>query len=216
MFRYDSKLMQILGKVADLMIINIWTILCSLPLITMGASLTAMHYAVSCCVRDIGDSCTGNFFKSFRINFKKATIAWLFELPACALIVLDWYSIMFLQAKLSDSMSFWLVICQFLIIAFVTWFFGLQAHYQNSLLSTAKNALILMLSHPLITIAMVLVQTAPFWLSLLVTGTMPLALIFGCSGPVMFSSLMYRRVFTRIEKKKAEYAAQEQEKTGTA
>ena len=35
--------MQILNKVADLMILNILTVVCCIPVITTGASLTAMH-----------------------------------------------------------------------------------------------------------------------------------------------------------------------------
>ena len=42
----DSPFMQIMNKVADLMILNLLTIVCMIPLITTGAALTAMHYQV--------------------------------------------------------------------------------------------------------------------------------------------------------------------------
>ena len=40
----DSPLMQGLGKMADLMWLNVLTLICCLPIVTIGASLTAMNY----------------------------------------------------------------------------------------------------------------------------------------------------------------------------
>ena len=51
-FDYDSPLMQFLTKVANLMIINGLTILCCLPIVTIGASLTAAHYMCMTMVRN--------------------------------------------------------------------------------------------------------------------------------------------------------------------
>ena len=44
LFNLDSPLMQGLTKVADLLWLNILTIICSVPIVTIGASLTAMNY----------------------------------------------------------------------------------------------------------------------------------------------------------------------------
>lgn len=45
-FDIDSPLMQFLNKVADLMLLNLLTLICCIPLITAGAALTAAHYVV--------------------------------------------------------------------------------------------------------------------------------------------------------------------------
>ena len=42
-FDMDSPVMRFLGRLADLMILNLVTLLCCLPVVTIGASLTAMH-----------------------------------------------------------------------------------------------------------------------------------------------------------------------------
>ena len=40
----DNGFFRTLGKLADLMILNILFIVCSIPIFTIGASLTAMYY----------------------------------------------------------------------------------------------------------------------------------------------------------------------------
>ncbi len=76
-FDLDSPLMSTLSKLADLIILNILVVICSLPLFTIGASLTAMHYVVLKMVRNEEGYIIKSFFKSFKQNFKQATIIWL-------------------------------------------------------------------------------------------------------------------------------------------
>ena len=47
-FAIDSPLMNILSKIADLMILNLITLVMCIPIVTAGASFTAMHY---CCLK---------------------------------------------------------------------------------------------------------------------------------------------------------------------
>lgn len=70
-FDLDSPLMQVLNKVADLMWLNVLTLICCIPIFTAGASLTAMNYMALKIVR--GEECyiTRGFFKSFKMNFKQ-------------------------------------------------------------------------------------------------------------------------------------------------
>ncbi len=52
LFNLDSPLMRALGKMADLMWLNILTMVCCIPVFTIGASLTALHYMALKIVRD--------------------------------------------------------------------------------------------------------------------------------------------------------------------
>ena len=65
-FDLESPLMQILNKVADLMILNILTVVCCIPVITTGASLTAMHYVALKMARNEECYIARDFFKSFK------------------------------------------------------------------------------------------------------------------------------------------------------
>ena len=43
-FNYDNVLIRLLNRVGDVMILSVLFVLTSLPLITIGASITALYY----------------------------------------------------------------------------------------------------------------------------------------------------------------------------
>ena len=79
-FDMDSPVMRVLNRVGDLMIMNFLMILCCIPVITAGAAFTAMHYVLLKIVRGEEGYLIKGFFKSFKENFKQATILWLLML----------------------------------------------------------------------------------------------------------------------------------------
>lgn len=89
LFNIDSPVMRFLGKVADLMILNLVTLVCCIPIVTIGASLTAMHYVLLKMVRDRECYIVRSFFKSFKANFKQATVIWLIILLVLVIFAAD-------------------------------------------------------------------------------------------------------------------------------
>ena len=70
----NSPVMSFFNKLTDLLFLNILWLVCSLPIITIGASTTAMYYVSITSIR-MGDGYVAKrFFKSFVDNFKQATI----------------------------------------------------------------------------------------------------------------------------------------------
>lgn len=43
-FNSESPIMSFLGRVADLVWLNLLTLICCIPVVTAGAALTALHY----------------------------------------------------------------------------------------------------------------------------------------------------------------------------
>ena len=85
----DSPLMQGLGKMADLMWLNVLTLICCLPIVTIGASLTAMNYMALKIARNEECYITRGFFKSFKENFRQATVIWLIFLVVILILAGD-------------------------------------------------------------------------------------------------------------------------------
>lgn len=44
LFNMDNKFFTVMGRVADLIMLNVVFLICCLPIVTIGASLTALHY----------------------------------------------------------------------------------------------------------------------------------------------------------------------------
>lgn len=88
-FTPDSKFFVLCAKLVDLTKINLLWLLCCLPVVTAGASTTAM---LSClyAFRE-GEPCGGKtFFSAFRKFFSTATAAWLLIAFLGAMLVLDY------------------------------------------------------------------------------------------------------------------------------
>ena len=73
-FDMNNKFFRFMSKVADLCILNIICVVCCIPVITAGASITAMYYVTLKMVRNEEAYIVRSFFKSFKQNFKQATI----------------------------------------------------------------------------------------------------------------------------------------------
>ena len=77
-FSSDGWFSRFFGTLGDIIIVNILFILCSIPIVTMGASMSAMYFTL------LKKQRTGEnggvvklFFKGFKDNFKQSTISWL-------------------------------------------------------------------------------------------------------------------------------------------
>ena len=77
LFSMDGKFLETFNKITDLVTLNILWLLCCIPIITIGASTSAL-YQVTLQIAENRDSyITKEFFKAFRENFRQATIVWL-------------------------------------------------------------------------------------------------------------------------------------------
>ena len=91
LFNYDNPVWRFIGKFWDVLIVNILWGICSVPVFTIGASTTAMYYVTLRLARDEDGYTIRSFFKSFKENFKQATIIWLIFLLVGALLGFDLY-----------------------------------------------------------------------------------------------------------------------------
>ncbi len=88
-FAPEGKLMTVLNRSAEILFINFLALICSLPIFTIGAATTAKYYVTMKIVRGKQIQLTKSYFKSFKDNFKQATILWLMCLVVGIFIALD-------------------------------------------------------------------------------------------------------------------------------
>ena len=103
LFDLESPLLSGLNKMADLIYLNLLTFVCCIPIITIGASMTALNYVVLKMVRNEDSHLTRQFFKSFKQNFKQATIIWLIILLAIIVLALRFHCGLRLRSWLWQS-----------------------------------------------------------------------------------------------------------------
>ena len=140
----DSPIMSFLARVADLVILNVLWLLCCLPVVTAGASTTAMYHVVRHLHEDSVSSVTRDFFRSFKSDFRQATPVYLLLLiPTAAVVMNAWI----LSAQSSDVVpvyvrAIWMVSA--LMLTFVVSFvYPVMAYFDDTVWKTLRTAAVL-------------------------------------------------------------------------
>ncbi len=201
LFDPEGPLMSSFDTVKDLIVLNLLTILCSLPVVTLGASFTAMHYTALKMVRNEEGYISKTFFKSFRENLKQGIGFSIFMLVAVAFIGGDYYATMWFEedpgfVKLAIAI---LVLMAVLLTVIVTFFFPVQAKLDATLGQNISNALKMALSHFHITLLMIVFNALPFVICYFVHLLIPLLFIFGLSLPAFWDAKLYDKIFRKLE-----------------
>lgn len=191
--------MQVLGKVADLMILNLLALLCCIPIVTIGASLTAMHYIALKIARNEDYYIVRGFFKSFKENFKQATIVWLLLLLVIVVLVGDYFIISNATMEFPFFVKVVIAVVGFMALLTATFVFPAMARFENPLWRTLKNAFMMSILQFPKTILMIILNVLPVILTLLFPQIFPLAFLFGLAGPAFGGACLYSKFFLKLE-----------------
>lgn len=169
-FSYESKFSQILLKLCWSCYLNLLWFLCSLPIVTIGASTTALYYASLKLVREEDSSLTRQFFRSFRENFKQATVLWLILLGVGLFLGADGYILYHLRLSAAGPLAvMWTLILAVVIAASVVYVivllyvFPLLASVCNTNRAMLKNAFLIGTHYLFATILVFAIHFAMFF-----------------------------------------------------
>lgn len=168
LFNYDNPVWRFIGKLGDLILLNLLWLICCIPVFTAGAATTAVYYVTLKLVRDEDDSTIRSFFRSFFQNFKQATAIWLLLLVAGALVAFDLWFVLGGAAAAGIAMTFPSAVktvltailggMTLILLFIVTYVFPLQARFYNTIRRTLMNAIFMSVRHLIQTIAMLVVD----------------------------------------------------------
>lgn len=107
LFSYDNPIWKFMGRVADVFILTVlWTV-CSLPIVTIGASTSALYYVSLKMAGNREGYLCKSFFKAFKDNFAQATVLWLIMLAVGGILSADLYFFYRVEAQ-AAVFAFWL------------------------------------------------------------------------------------------------------------
>lgn len=200
LFRMDSPLMRFLTKIADLMVLNILFCVTSIPLITIGASWTALYSVTLKMVRDEEGSVSRSYFRSFRQNFRQATLLWLGVLVVLALLVLDIRVLNGMAGGTAPGLlRVGVEILALLGIMVLQYLFPSLARFEASLADTLKNACMMALAHLPKTALMTAAAVGAVWITLMNNTTIAVGLmvwpLIGFSLMAFGNSGILRKIF---------------------
>lgn len=205
LFNLDNPFIQFLSRVFDLMMLNALFIICSLPVVTLGASLSALQRVVQDMVYEQDDKIIRSFFRAFAQNFKQATAAWLILLVVIVSLVCDVLLVMgYFSGTLRSVMYVLIAGLAILVASVAAYLFPLLTRYDNTLRQHLYNALILAIIKLPRTLLLVLMELLPLILFLTSVPVFVQTLIFwvtvGFGFMTFLQTNVLKPVFAQLEK----------------
>ncbi|MDQ7876449.1 DUF624 domain-containing protein [Microbacterium sp. QXD-8] len=199
-FAPDSAAMRFLTRIADLMILNLVFIATAIPIVTLGAALTALNFTAMRIVRGRCDAVTRDYFRSFRQNFRQATLLGLLVLLV-AVALGAWYVVLTSGSLDAGAQLILLVVWYLVAFAFAVnllFVFPYLANFEGSIREVLRNARLLSWRHPLVAI----MSLAIIGLAIVVTVFYPavtayglLWLAIGFAAIAFLTGVLFTRVF---------------------
>ena len=146
----DNPIFNFINRLLDLIVLSVLWAVCCIPIVTAGASCSALYFAIVKAFRAQEGYAAKTFFTSFRACIKKGivlTLAWILfavmlffsDAPVlAALLSGDW----------TQTISCVIVLLKlFLLLAWAAWIIPLLAHFDEMILKLAESALLLSFRH---------------------------------------------------------------------
>lgn len=155
----DSFFSRIFGTAADLIILNFLFILTSLPILTIGASCTAMCRSVHVLLESTGSPAKA-YLTTWRREWKQATAIWLFLLAFVAIATAEILWVISFKS-ISVSVLLLTILTALVFLSTSAYVFPLLSRFDNTTFQMLKNGLILVFAHPLKTFLIMISNLLP-------------------------------------------------------
>lgn len=194
----DSRFMQVLNRISDLVILNVLYLLTCLPVFTIGAARAAMYTLCFQMLHNREAGVVKPYFRAFRSNFRQGTLLWLLALLA-GIPALYYFAGVYAM----DGAAHYLFLPFSLILALIaftgSYVFPWISQFHNSTGQALRNALLLSISHLPRTLGIAGINLLPWMLLLVFTelffSVSFLWLVLYFAAAAYLNALILRKVF---------------------
>ena len=201
----ENGFFRFMTRVADAVILNILFIITSLPIVTMGASLTAMYYFCLKAVKNEEGYVWKSYWKSFKVNFVQGFIMELIFAVIGIILYIDvkyLYEKAFVVDNFGYKLMFFIVI-GFILVTVMTFFyaFPVLARFDNKVWINLRNSMFMSIKHMGTTVPLLFIFAI---LALLGYFFFPVSVFFVVGTWVYLSSALIVKVIDRYMPKTEE------------
>lgn len=207
-FSVDSAFYKFIVRLWDLIQLNFCWLLCSLPIVTVGASTVAACSVALKMAEDTEGYIVKSFFKAFKENLKGGIPLGLLTLVAVYAVYLDFQFWGATESVLFLAMG---IVAIFVFTMGLLYAFPLMARYENSFIKTLKNSYDISTRYFLQTLLTVFIVTVEIVLFLWNTTLILIGVIVGPAVIIYTVCAFAIRFFRQIEKEPGAVTSQEDE-----
>lgn len=200
---FDNPIMGFIGTACDLILLNLLFVVCCLPIVTIGASVTSLYYVTLKIVRNEAPVIWGTFWKSFRENFKAATLIWVIFLLFAGLLAFDYWASPILIPAFASATRTAVILLALLCFCAGMYVFPILSRFVCTGKQAIKNAFLMACAHFPQTLLLVLIHCFCPLICLisskLFLSVSSLFLVCGFSAVALTASIVFDRIFRRYE-----------------
>lgn len=195
----DSLFGRFFGQVGDIILVNLLFILCSIPIVTIGASYSAMYYAFLTKLHHNDTAIYRTFLGAFKENFKNSTLTWLLTLFLALVTVVDLS--MFSSRGMMPNTSLFYMFCAIatVIALWAIFVFPVIVSFSNTLKNLWIQAFFLAAKNILWAVLIAAIIIVPVLLTLQTLQTLLMTLILwitcGFALTAYLNSFLFYRIF---------------------
>lgn len=175
-FNEDNFLHQFFLFLGKLIALNLLWMICSIPVITIGASTTAMYYCTLKLHKDKDIDAIKSFFKSFKRNFLQSTIIWVILLLAAFILWLEQIAVKTMPAGARQMFTYVLAAVGILLLLLTLYIFPTVASFDNKIKKLAGHSIYFIFRQPGYAVAVTAITCLPMYFTLVDTELFPVYL----------------------------------------
>ena len=170
--RPGSRILGELSRAVDALVLGMMWLVCSLPIITIGASSAAFYYAYHEVVRLESGHVWQAFWTAFRSNFKKATKSWLVVLAIVIFAIVDYGIVggMSGEAMFHGILLVSIAVILVITLAWALYLFPCIARFDMELGTIMKNCAIIAFANLQWTLLLILIFGVAVGIPMLAPG----------------------------------------------
>lgn len=195
---FNNPFFDFMGNLADMVMLNLVFVLTSIPIVTIGASQTALYKIMLRKARKRTSFPIKEYFQEFKNELKQSTKLWLVFLITLVVLVMD---VMIVGSK-ANPIGIVIYIFLFIWLILFSYVFPLQAQFENTAKNTVKNAMIMSMKYLPFTLLIVFLNALPIF-SLLIGGKifalmLPIWTFVGLALIARVNTAMFVSIFNRF------------------
>lgn len=202
MLQNDGKFVKILNRIADLVGLNLMAVLFCIPIITAGASITAVYGCVFRIREKREGYLTKDFWRLFKESFKSSTVIYLVGVLVTAMLYLDYQ--IFTGDSTIGFLQIVVIAVGILVAEIFTYAFPMVSYFENTVRGTVRNAVLLGISNIPYTLLLLALNILPFFLITKFPIMFGLWFLIGISGIAWINSYFLEKIFKKVKIRKEE------------
>lgn len=199
LFNMNSGFFKFINRLLDVLFLNFLWIICSLPIVTIGAA-TCAAFSISLKMVDDEEGYIGKaFFKEFKKNFKQGTLMWMITAPCIYILYLLW-QLVIKSEDINIIVIIGVILLTAMAISINLYSYPLIARYENSLRNIIKNSFGICLQYFVKTIILTVVVVIEIGIIMWNRWTLLAGIIIGPEFIIYTISGVSKKIFLQIEK----------------